>query len=279
MSKVALEVNVSQNATLTTASHTFLGDTRVPYVFRPPTGYDGFSSIEVNVQTYSNYNSNYVSILNSLPINISPNKSDFYVTSISDTLQDIPYTTQYTETTFGEVDTESEITKTVANMIPFKILNQYNDGDIIRSNGNYQIAFDNVPSEADSGYTLINKEVGCPVNRYRFRINVPTGTESLTVTENGIYNPTSPNIGFSTVNVNVPQSSKLNLKYISCVSGGQTTTGKADFNFSNNWNINNGSSDLSYTLSNGHTLIVYNIVNNNYNFQITGSNGSLTVNI
>ena len=35
-------------------------------------------------------------------------------------------------------------------------------------------------------------------------VNVPNGTETLTATENGTYTPTAPNIGFSSVNVDVP---------------------------------------------------------------------------
>ena len=97
----------------------------------PPHGFDGLSKVTVNVDTSNRYSINYNSLLNSLPIEITPSKSSFYVSSISDTLQNIPYSTEYTETTFGDVDIESETTKTVANLVPFKILNQYN-GPIYR---------------------------------------------------------------------------------------------------------------------------------------------------
>lgn len=46
------------------------------------------------------------------------------------------------------------------------------------------------------------------VTQYQFvtvNINVPNDTESLSVTENGTYTPSSPNIGFERVSVNVPQ--------------------------------------------------------------------------
>lgn len=40
-----------------------------------------------------------------------------------------------------------------------------------------------------------------------FTVAVPNGTETKTITSNGIYTPTAPNIGFSSVTVNIPEPS------------------------------------------------------------------------
>jgi len=42
------------------------------------------------------------------------------------------------------------------------------------------------------------------MQKVTFSVNVPNGTETKTITGNGTYTPTSPNIGFSSVTVNVP---------------------------------------------------------------------------
>jgi len=43
------------------------------------------------------------------------------------------------------------------------------------------------------------------MQKVTFSVNVPNGTEIKTITNNGTYTPTSPNIGFSSVTVNVPE--------------------------------------------------------------------------
>jgi len=265
-SKFTVSVNVPIND-LTSVEHTFMGDV-TGFEILPPQGFDGLSKVTVNVDTHSRYSINYNSLLNSLPITISPDKSSFYVSSISDTLQSIPYSTEYTETTFGDedVDIESETTKTVANLVPFKILNQYN-GAIYHQNGNYQIAFDNAPSQADEGYTLENKNLGCPVNRFAFRINVPNKTIPIEITENGIYTPPSPNIGYNSVTVNVPTTSGINLKYLSLLSGGNTTTGKTGFDFTG-WSQPSTSTD--HMIKPGHTLLLYSYSNNKHSLRAIG---------
>lgn len=210
-------------------------------------------------------------ILDQLPITINANKNGFYVASISDTPSSVPYTITY------DNHEGTPLITTAATLYPFKILNQYNDGDIIRANGNYQVAFDNAPTTADSGYTLIDKALGCPINIHRFRINVPNGTEVLNATTNGTYTPTSPNIGFSSVNINVPTGAGISLKYISLVSGGSTTTGKSDFDFSS-WTTVSSSTTVS--LTSGYTFILYSYVNGSHNLKAigySGNNVSLTV--
>lgn len=276
-SKVTVNINVPIND-LTSVEHSFLGDV-TGFEILPPQGFDGLSKVTVNVDTHSRYSVNYNSLLNSLPITISPDKSSFYVTNISDTLQSIPYSTEYTETTFGDVDIESETTKTVANLVPFKILNQYN-GPIYRNNGNYQIAFDNAPLQPDSGVDYFeNKDLGCPINIFRFRVNIPNGTETLNVTQNGTYTPTSPNIGFNSVTVNVPTSSKINLKYLSLVSGGQSSEGlgKKGFNFAN-WNHwTDSTRNYNATVAAGHTLVVYSNANQKHTFWVRGNVASTSI--
>ena len=42
------------------------------------------------------------------------------------------------------------------------------------------------------------------MQKVTFSVNVPNGTQTKTITSNGTYTPTSPNIGFSSVTVNVP---------------------------------------------------------------------------
>ena len=49
----------------------------------------------------------------------------------------------------------------------------------------------------DTGYDVLGAATAV--------VNVPNGTETATITSNGTYTPTSPNIGFSSVTVNVPQ--------------------------------------------------------------------------
>lgn len=46
-------------------------------------------------------------------------------------------------------------------------------------------------------------------------VNVPNGTETTNITSNGTYIPTSPNIGFSSVSVNVPQPTLEDLRVVS----------------------------------------------------------------
>lgn len=148
--------------------------------------------------------------------------------------------------------------------------------------------FDNAPTQADEGYTLDDKALGCPVNRYAFRINVNNKTTPIEITENGTYTPPSPNIGYSSVLVNVPQSSKLNLKYISLRMDGNTPTGvgKMGFDFDNTnpeltdsekWSKNNTSNDISISVENGRALIVSFLYNNKYIFNvIKGGSGVST---
>lgn len=50
--------------------------------------------------------------------------------------------------------------------------------------------------------------------------NVPNGTETKTITENGTYTPTSPNIGFSQVVVNVPTTTINNYSYPTITTNG-----------------------------------------------------------
>ena len=55
----------------------------------------------------------------------------------------------------------------------------------------------------DSGYDALES--------VRVNVEVPNGTETKSITSNGTYTPTSPNIGFSSVTVNVPQEN-LNIE-------------------------------------------------------------------
>ena len=55
----------------------------------------------------------------------------------------------------------------------------------------------------DTGYDVLGAA--------RAVVNVPNGTETTTITSNGTYTPTSPNIGFSSVTVDVPQEN-LNIE-------------------------------------------------------------------
>lgn len=275
---VTINTNVIAPETrLTTVEHTFSGDTEEPYVITTPSGYDGLSQVSINVDTLNRYSTNYNSLLSALPVPVNLDKTQFYVSSSSDSLQTIPVNTTYDETTFGDIDTETEVTKKVADLVPFKIVNQYN-GAIYHENGNYQVAFDNAPSEADSGYTLDDKNLGCPVNRYSFRINVNNKTTPIEITENGTYTPLSPNIGYNSVVVNVPQSSKLDLKYISLRQDGNTPTGvgKLGFDFDQSWDKNNTSSSISINVESGRTLLTYSILNGNYLFNVMKGGSGLS---
>lgn len=200
-------------------------------------------------------------ILNQLPIVINANKNGFYVNSINDTPSSVPYTITY------DNHEGTELITTAATLYPFKILNQYN-GPIYRNNGNYQIAFDNAPSQPDDGIDYFeDKDLGCPINIFKFRINIPNGTETLNVIANGTYTPTSPNIGFSSVTVNVPTSSGISLKYLSLVSNGSTNTGKIGFDFENDWNYNT-TNGYAPTLNAGHTLVYYLVANGEHKLSV-----------
>lgn len=55
-------------------------------------------------------------------------------------------------------------------------------------------------------------------------VGVPNGTETTIITENGTYTPTSPNIGFSSVVVNVtPTLQDKTVSIATLVSGGTIT--------------------------------------------------------
>lgn len=112
--------------------------------------------------------------------------------------------------------------------------------------------------------------------------NIPNQTEEINITENGEYTPPSPNIGYNSVTVNVPQSGKINLKYLSLVSEGQTSDGLGRYELNlNNWLINSSNKVINYKPPEGHVLCIYKNNNNMYSFVLytRSSTGATTFDI
>ena len=77
-------------------------------------------------------------------------------------------------------------------------------GQVIRENGTY--GADDPDGNGTIDFTKEqNRSVTNTTNTLgTFVVNVPNGTETKSITSNGTYTPTAPNIGFSQVDVNVP---------------------------------------------------------------------------
>ena len=172
----------------------------------PDNGYDALESVRVNVDVPNGTETKSITT-NGTYTPTSPNIG-FSSVSVNvpngTEIKSITSNGTYTPTSpnIGFSSVTVNVPQEHLNIEPTKIVN-------ISSNDTWMVS----PS---SSYDALSQ--------VQVNVDVPNGTETKSITTNGTYTPTSPNIGFSSVTVNVPSPSIESLKTLSTLNSNGTYT-------------------------------------------------------